>query len=635
MAYKQLFVRELKERYKQLCAAIHPTPFVGDTLHCVDKVFVDGGIEYLAESWVPLGSYHLLFHESHLKSNRKILIGQPGFGKSTLAIRYANDWCNGVQGSYLKNVEILVLLQLRKLGGVASIYTAIKRSLSTRSQLTDNDIESIIQSSSSVVFILDGFDEYPHTESSPKTDVMKIILSEMFQQFEVILTTRYLPKRYPSETLQYRLTGFDERAQDEYITKAVVENDEIVAGRMKMLLQENPIIQEICQVPLFCTMFVHLSQKNKDLQTFSTLTSFFENTMTYFQMNVRSKVGDKTLHKYCTFDESDVELDKIAFEGLSKDNQQIVWKKQELIERLGEDVYDQYLRIGILAEDEIMEHGDRSSYPCQSEASFCHKIFCEWYAARHLAKCDPKKLNEVLRLVNLLDLQYCFRFACGLNRDMAGKVIEFVKKRGGEKVAILCFLELGSMAEDAVDTVKDLCRGKIQFDEEDSKLLHRSTVQLLEIASSKNISISYVELNKCYSTIDLTCKSHLQLKSNLCLPVLVTLRYLAINGDGKEINAEEFAAILQYSSKCRAMQVLWLTDHVLPHTVQAESVSILRSRRATVMWCPKTGYQRYQLNLQSCQWQHTYKSLSGRNEKRVMTFDDYQRVVAKCRQKRN
>ncbi|KAJ8049066.1 hypothetical protein HOLleu_01629 [Holothuria leucospilota] len=92
------------------------------------------------------------------------------------------------------------------------------------------------------------------------------------------------------------------------------------------------------------------------------------------------------------------------------------------------------------------------------------------------------------------------------------------------------------------------------------------------------ISISWVTLNNCYSTVDLRGGNHPQLKSNLCIPVLTTLNKLSMWVEGREITSEEFTGILQYSSKCLALKELVLWYCLLPPSVQAESVSVLRSR---------------------------------------------------------
>ncbi|KAJ8050220.1 hypothetical protein HOLleu_03335 [Holothuria leucospilota] len=322
------------------------------------------------------------------------------------------------------------------------------------------------------------------------TDVMKMIMTPVFHLFEVVLTTRYLPKHYAPNTKRLRLTGFDDRARDEYIRKAVVGANVVAANRIKQRLHENPILEDLCQVPLFFVMFAHMSHENKDFQTFKTVTSFFEYMIKCFHSHMRNKMEDKNVQRYHMFEDHHSELDEVAFEGLSKRNQQIVWKKRELITKLGKAFYDQYIRIGILVEEEVIDDiygsDSASTDKYQREVRFYHKVFCEWYAAHYLAKYAarmPDKLSRVLRYMDPFDFQYCYRFACGLNNNAASGVIEYVKKRdGGDKFAILCILEQGD--PDILDAVLSLCSEQINFSMDDNTLLQRSTIQLLEVASS-------------------------------------------------------------------------------------------------------------------------------------------------------
>ncbi|PIK42691.1 putative NLR family CARD domain-containing protein 4 [Apostichopus japonicus] len=163
-----------------------------------------------------------IYSDRRIKSTRRILEGEPGYGKSILTLQLAYDWCNGVQGSPLSNVEILILLRLRQLGGVKSIYRAINRFLASGSRLSEKDIEDVLKNASSVEILLDGYDEYPDQDKIKGNDVRSIIMREMFPNHDVTLTTRYLPKKFPKLTKRVKLTGFDNEARDEYLRKAIV-----------------------------------------------------------------------------------------------------------------------------------------------------------------------------------------------------------------------------------------------------------------------------------------------------------------------------------------------------------------------------------------------------------------------------
>ncbi|KAJ8049595.1 hypothetical protein HOLleu_02405 [Holothuria leucospilota] len=490
-------------------------------------------------------------------------------------------------------------------------------------------------------------------------------MRNMFQHFEVILTTRssYLPKKYPALTKRLKLTGFDDNARDQYIRKAVVGDDVTAAEKIKQRLKENPVLGDLCQVPLFFVMFAHMSHESEQFENFNSVTSFFRYMISCFHSHMKNKMEDDNVMKYDLFETKHTELDKLAFEGLSRKDQQIVWSKHYMCARLGQDFYDQYVRTGILVEEEVLDISNDPNaiisehIQYKTEVRFYHKLFCEWYAAHHLSAyasrndvtLDPWKESEeseysdsenndndpepghrknvesqsdhYLKYLDPHDVQYVYRFTCGLNRTAADKVIEYLRTREREgKFATLCILEKSGKVEDVLQAVKRLCSDTVYIDNGDSLLLRRCTIQLLDIALANEISISRVWLYNCYSTVDLRGGNHLQLKSNLSIPVLTTLNELVIREEGREITSEEFTGILQYSSKCLALKELWFWSCLLPPSVQAESVSVLRSRNVKVIWRAQS-YIWYQLNLQSCLWE--YNDFPGRK----MTDEDYQREV--------
>ncbi|KAJ8018041.1 NLR family CARD domain-containing protein 4 [Holothuria leucospilota] len=545
---QHLFITSLKSKYQDLYDAVQPIPYIRDRLYCVDRVFVEGGIEFLVSkdtigshgTWQTLDTYQNILNDPRVKSVRRILEGEPGYGKSTLTLQFTYDWCNKIPASSLCNVHILIFLRLRQLGGVSSIFRAIKQFLLPKDTiLTVTDIEDIIRSCSSVVVLLDGFDEYPDQDGGNDCDVINIITKNMFQQFEVILTTRssYLPKVYPPQTKRIKLTGFDDRARDQYIRKAVVgDNNKEAADIIKRRLKENVILAGLCQVPLFFVMFAHMSHESEYFQKFNSVTSFFRYMITCFHSHMKNKMKDENVRQFDLFETEHKELDRLAFEGLNKKHQQIVWMKEDICKQTGDEFYQQYVNIGILVEEQVLQISNDSTSPVSdhiqytTEVRFYHKLFCEWYAAHYLAEyasreevtfnewdglpvADDSSSNDsdvlssddnaddedrvstdgsypstedhFLKYLNPADLQYVYRFASGLNPAAGEKLINYLKgDEEGERFAILCILEQGGKVENVLSTVEELCSDEVTINVNDSLLMQSSTLQLLEIASS-------------------------------------------------------------------------------------------------------------------------------------------------------
>ncbi|PIK34039.1 putative NLR family CARD domain-containing protein 4 [Apostichopus japonicus] len=315
---KQILIDGLKEKYKVHYDAVKPIPYIQDRLYCVNNIFVESGVVALIgsatssgpdASWEHSDSYKDIFNDPRRRSNRRIIEGEPGYGKSTLTLQLAYDWCNGVQDSSLAEVEILILLRLRQLVNVPSIYKAIKRFLVPKEhRVQERDIKEILESCKSVAFQLDGYDEYQGRDTKSngeESDVERIIMSKMFQESDVTLTTRYLPREYDEAKFKrFKLTGFDETARDEYIRKAVCGDDEQAIAKVKKGLRENVILDDLCQIPLFFSMFSHMTHEIEGFQKFKSVTDFLRYAMHCFHSHTRNKSNDFNTKEYSKFFET-------------------------------------------------------------------------------------------------------------------------------------------------------------------------------------------------------------------------------------------------------------------------------------------------------------------------------------------
>ncbi|XP_071852231.1 uncharacterized protein [Apostichopus japonicus] len=609
------FIEHLKAKYEIFYKSVQPIPYIKDRMYCVDKVFVEGGIEYMTgisegkAQWDKLSSYQELVKEKCLKTKRQIVEGDPGYGKSTLTLQLLYDWCNSLYKSPLRGKDVIIYLRLRQLGGVKSLFSAIRQFiLPMDSDIKEEDIKEILNQMNSVLVILDGFDEYPDREST-ETYIYHILKKNMFQRFNIILTTRpsCVPKDFAPYSDHVRLTGFGEEARRKYVEKAVVGTNGKAVDRIMRKLEENPVLGDLCQVPLFFVMFAHMTYEDELILTFNSVTSFFRYMISCFHSHLKNKMKDQNVTNFELLEHDHKVLHNIAFEALSGKDQKLVWKREQLRNQLGHELYDQYLCIGIFVEEEVFNIVDtpntQNRIQYNTEVHFYHKTFCEWYAAHYVAEQlsggNTNCIDELLQTSDPFDLQYLYRFACGLNNTAGEKIIQFLQqKKESKKLSILCMLEQEDRTDRFLKSVSDLVSSELTFiSKGDSKLLQRSTIQILDVASTNQIPISHLNLQWSFSGFD---GEDIRLESGLCLSSLSSVEKISINAEEtQEITEEEVIRLINYAIKSPIFKELWLYNYKLPLSIKPDIIpEESRSRNIKVI----SSRDAFYLDLTSGKW---------------------------------
>lgn len=600
-ANKFMFINQLKVKYKNLLDKFQSVPIVRGKHSSSEKICIASGIEFLAGSWESVNSYQDIVSDRYTNSKRRILIGEPGYGKSTIALQYTNDWLQNTRGTYLQKAEVLIFLRLGQMRDVSSIYEAIRKfALPKISTLKEKDVKTLLESSSGVLFILDSFDEYMKGKIDPDSDIMKIMKNEMLQKHEVIFTSGYLPKECPPEMDRFRLTGTDERIQDKYIRWIVANNDVEEVNRIKKIIRENNVIAGMCQIPFFFVMYANMAHHDKAVPKFKTVTNFVRYIVNRFLKS--SKKTREYIESNQSLMENHSKLDEIAFEGIFNKDRKITWGKMDLCNKLGVDLYNLYVDSGILIEEDIntnpVTSGVRPAHHRQTEVQFRHRIFCEWYAAHHLAIQVPKMgypdLIEKLSKVSVCYDQYLYRFVCGVNHSVCKDIIKYVTKKQSS-TTILCILELHGQVDDVIDTVNDLCCREIEINKEQNKLQQEAIVQLLRVTLNRKIPVSRLRLRQIFDSVNLSsARSQFHLS-----PPPIKLGRLTIWESGRVMDESDIREIFEYSSKCIELKEVRFSGCLLPKLIGEDLLYLLQSRNIEVWWFPGL----YHLDLESGLWE--------------------------------
>ena len=191
---------------------------------------------------------------------RVILIeGAPGGGKSTLALHICHRWAQG--NCFMERFDLVVLVYLRDQAiqnatTLADILPArnLEMSKIVASQIQDCDGQNVL-------FIFDGWDEFPsHLQTnSLVSTIIRHPHKLSLHQSTVLITSRPVSSGNLLHIADRRveILGFTQHQIREYIEKALDGNSTRIQ-KLVQHLEEHPVIEGYCYVPLHVAILVHI-----------------------------------------------------------------------------------------------------------------------------------------------------------------------------------------------------------------------------------------------------------------------------------------------------------------------------------------------------------------------------------------
>ena len=366
-------------------------------------------------------AYCYLFNQKSGKVepvNKVLVEGGAGIGKTTLSVSLSEDWaCDKL----FRRFELLLLLPLchEKVASASSLPELLK--LFHPDEKICKSVDSYLkrEEGENVLVIADGWDELSESQRSKDSFLYQLLFAD-FPLMSVIVTSRPSASA-PLHNLAcvkrfVEIKGFGEDDIKEYI-QSEFASDQQKAQHLLEQLEDNPLIESVCSIPLNCAIVCHLWYSDKeDLP--STMTQLYEKIILHFVCrNLRKLPAYGLTFGMKSFDdlpeslkESWCNLCEFAFKALEKD--QIVFSKKELPE-ISKDGDEQVLCFGLMQSVEtVLALTSEVSY------NFLHLTFMEYLAALHLSKqpLDRSwlKLFDNYRFDIVLRFFFGIRF-CGSN----------------------------------------------------------------------------------------------------------------------------------------------------------------------------------------------------------------------------
>jgi len=200
---------------------------------------------------------------------RTILIeGAPGIGKTVLAEEAAYKWANG---ELFKKKKFFLLFYMRDeyIQSVESLSDLLNKYANQDKEMVDQINRHINRNGGEdVVFLLDGFDECPKRIPF----LYDLIRGENLPKAMVIVTSR--PTASASLFVKkVEILGFAEEQRNQYIEMSLSNKKSkiILLG----YLNNNPIINSICYIPLCLAILIYLFKEGSLPRTLTEMNKLF------------------------------------------------------------------------------------------------------------------------------------------------------------------------------------------------------------------------------------------------------------------------------------------------------------------------------------------------------------------------
>ena len=373
-------------------------------------------------------AYVDLFKEESGKERvRKILVeGVAGIGKTTLSVSLSEDWACG---ELFQEFELLLLLSLRqKEVASAGSLTELLKPFHSDQEVCESVAKYLEkEEAEKVLVIADGWDELSQSKRREESFLYQLLF-KMFPFMSVVLTSRPSASAplhsFPCIDRFVEVNGFGKDDIKEYIQSDFI-SDHNKGIRLSEQLEYNPLIENVCSIPLNCVIVCHLWH-TLDEALPSTVTQLYTKLVLYTVCrNLRKLDAYGPNFGLNSFDELPVDLKQswwllcqFACEALEKN--EIVFSKKELLQFFPQSIAfnEKILCFGLLQTAETI-----IDVTCVVSFNFVHLTFMEYLAALYLSRKPSDRWLQLLEkphftMVARFLFGFCFSASKSVSKDL-------------------------------------------------------------------------------------------------------------------------------------------------------------------------------------------------------------------------
>ena len=368
-------------------------------------------------------------------STRILIVGEAGIGKTILCASIAEDWANGKLFQEFLMVFLLPLNQ-RGIASAQNLQELFKNLEFDGKVCVTVATYLMAIKRENILMIADGWDELSESNSSKESFLYHLLFGDLVpsSSLTVVVMSKSAPVTQHSISRFITVKGFSEETVKSYIQCEFSSNPEKLSSIMTQL-ESNPLLGDICSVPLSLSMICSYLQSCDDP---------LPNTMPELYEKLAWNLAQLKIKEY-----ENVLIQKLSnYQDLPNELQQLWSHLCQLAFKKCQTDFSQAIASTYLS-TELETFGLLKPAPVGSDEvmfSFLCPAFRYYLAVSHLTTLPQSEQLEVIKSMRHIDPTFC-RFYFSVDENPSSDIVSEVVQKLHHCCRDMCLLSFDSKNE--------------------------------------------------------------------------------------------------------------------------------------------------------------------------------------------